>query len=500
MTAILALFGIGARTPGEHEVREALTCRARTTDKLIQVHSEPGATIGLATNATDSTHGAFGNGAIAVDDDYIVVADATLYYVPDLIRKLGRAVVPTASPSQLVLAAFRAFGTACTDHLEGDFAFVVWDRHAHRVHCGRDFTGRRPLFLAEWARGLIVATSLDLIASLPGFNPRVNNTAVGADAAGLLFSLDDETCMRGVRSLRAGYAAQWAPGETLRTERVWNPAPLNTSPLAFDDAAEQLRELLANAVRERRSATAPTAVWMSGGRDSTAVFGAGMYSRHRDSTDHPLIPISRSHPPGDSGRENEAIDHIARFWQVQPHWVDAESIPMFPGFRNRGTWSAEPFAQPFEGLTRALASAGRQLGSPVALDGYGGDFLFQVSRIYLADLVARGKVRRAIRDWRAMDGAGEGLRGFFCYGVQPNLPRWATRAIATARGGRPLRESMERTPPPWIAPRFILEHGLRDRFESLGPASQIGSSTAERETRFYLSHQFFARVNSKMAG
>ena len=500
MTAILGVFLTGARNPREHEVREALACGARSTGYAVHIYAEPGVTIGVATSTADSTPGAFGSGALAVDDDYVVVADAALYYVSDLIRKLGPGVATTASPSRLVLAAFREFGSACTDHLEGDFAFLVWDRHAHRVRCARDFTGRRPLFLAEWNRGLVVATSLDSIARLPGFNPQVNDTAVGADAAGLLFSIDDETCMRGVRSLRAGYAAQWSAGNALRTERVWSPGPMNASALSFEDAAEYLRELLAGAVRERLSATAPTAVWMSGGRDSTAVFAAGMYSRRRDSTGPPLIPISRSHPHGDSGRENEAIDQVTQFWQVEPHWVDAERVPMFPGFWNRGAWSAEPFAQPFEGLTRALANAGRELGSSVALDGYGGDFLFQVSRVYLADLVARGRVKRALRDWRAMDGAGEGLRGFFSYGVQPNLPRWATRALATARGGRPLRDSMERIPPPWIAPRFILEHGLRDRFQSLGPASQLGSSAAERETRFYLSHQFFARVNSKMAG
>jgi asparagine synthase (glutamine-hydrolysing) len=499
MTAILAYFGTGGRIPDDHEVREALTYGARGSRNPLQVYAEPGVIIGVSTSSTEPSQVTAGL-ALSVDDNYVVVADATLYYLPELFRKLGQAIPPTASPSQLVLAAFRAFGPACANHLEGDFAFLVWDRRERRVHCGRDFTGRRPLFLAEWGGGLIVSTSLDSIASLPGFNPRVNDTVVGADAAGLLFSLDDETCMRGVRTLRAGYAAEWSSGHVLRTQRLWSPGPMNTGTLGFDDAAEHLRDLLATAVRERLSATAPSAVWMSGGRDSTAVFAAGMYARRQDSTDPPLIPISRSHPIGDSGREDEAIDQIARFWQVEPHWVHSERIPMFPGFRNRGTWSAEPFAQPFEGLTRALAEAGRKLGSPVALDGYGGDFLFQVSRVYLADLVARGKVRRAMRDWRAMDRAGEGLRGFFSYGVQPNLPRWATRALATARGGHPLRDSMERIPPPWITPRFIAEHALRDRFAALGPASQVGTSTAERETRFYLSHQFFARVNSKMAG
>lgn len=500
MTAILGVFDTGTGIPGERAMRDALACAAERAGDRVRIHAEPGVLLGVATGVTDSALLAPDCPAFAIDDDYVVAADAALYYVSDLRRKLGRAVLPTASPSQLVLAGFRAFGRRCVDHLEGDFAFLVWDRHARRVYCARDFTGRRPLFLAEWRGGLIVATSLDSIAALPGLNPRVNTAAVGADAAGLLFALDDDTCMYGVRSLRAGYVAQWCADDVLHTERVWHPGQVKPSPMGFDDAAQHLRDLLAPAVRERVSTTGPTAVWMSGGRDSTAVFAAGMYSRRGDGTDAPLVPISRSHPPGDSGRENEAIEEIARFWHVTPSWVDAQRVPMFSAFRNRTQWSAEPFAQPFEGLTRALAKAGRALGASVALDGYGGDFLFQVSRVYLADLMARGQVRRALSDWRAMDRGGEGLRGFFSYGVQPILPGWATRALGVARGGRPLLDSMERVAPPWIAPRFMREHGMRERFASLGPAAQTGSSTAERETQFYLSHQFFARVNAKMAG
>lgn len=497
---ILGLFDTAASLSDERVVRDLLACSGVRTGDAVRVHAEPGAVLGVAAGASGSAHGAFAYPAFAIDDDYVVAADASLYYLSDLRRKLGRDVAPTASPAQLVLAAFRAMGRACVDHLEGDFAFVIWDRHARRVFCARDFTGRRPLFIAEWRGGLIVATSLDSIACLPGFDARVNVTAVGADAAGLLFALDDETCMEGVHSLRAGYAAHWSPGEPLRTERVWHAGPVEPSAMGFDQAAEQLRELLVAAVRERFSASTPTAVWMSGGRDSTAVFAAGMHARRTEGFTPPLIPVSRSHPVGDSGREDEMIEEIARFWSVAPRWVDAQRVPMFSTFRNRTQWSAEPFAQPFEGLTRALAESSAAAGACVALDGYGGDFLFQVSGVYLADLVGRGRLKHALTEWRAMDGGREGYRGFFSRGVQPLLPRWATQAIGAVRGGRPLSDSMERLAPPWIASQFVQKHGLRERFASLGPAAQKSSSAAERETQFYLSHQYFARVNSKMAG
>jgi asparagine synthase (glutamine-hydrolysing) len=255
-----------------------------------------------------------------------------------------------------------------------------------------------------------------------------------------------------------------------------------------------------DAVSERTNATGATAVWMSGGRDSTAVFAAGMEAHRLAMHNSVVRPISRSHPIGDTGREDEAIGEIAAFWRSAPDWVSANDTPLFASQRGRKRWSAEPFAQPFEGLTRALARATRNLGIPVALDGYGGDFLFQVSRVYLADLVASGRITRAVKEWRVMDAGREGARGFFHHALRPLLPRWAASAARAARGGRPLRRSLERNAPPWIRDDFLRQHALGDRFASLGPDSQQVSSAADRETRFYLSHQFFPRVNAKMAG
>jgi asparagine synthase (glutamine-hydrolysing) len=500
VTAILGIFHTEAFGPSEGTLREALAHSRIHRGETIRVHAEFSAIMGVSHAAPGSHSLALNPPSFAIDDEYVVLADATMYYAEELRRVLGNRLPPSASPSELVLAAFRKFGEGCVGYLEGDFAFLVWDRHRQTVFCARDFTGRRPLFLARWRGGLVVASSLDSIAALPEFDPQVDLTAVGADAAGLLFALDDETCMRGVRTLRAGHTARWSAGESLSTERFWHPSPSTGSQMAFADAASHLRELLIAAVSERTSAIGPTAVWMSGGRDSTAVFGAGMDARRRGLASSVLEPICRSHPPGDSGREDEAIEEIARFWQVMPHWVNAQDTPLFASQRNRTRWGAEPFAQPFEGHTRALAAKARSLGASVALDGYGGDFLFQVSRNYLADLVARGRVPRALHDWRLLDRGNEGFRGFFHYAMRPLLPRWATKAIAVTRRGRPLRASMERTAPPWINKKFLQEHGIADRFASLGPDAQNARSATEREARFYLAHQFFARVNAKMAG
>lgn len=500
MTAILAVLDAGASVPTDRAFRAALGCVAGPAGDSVGIHLQPGVALGIRqASVAQSTSHAICTG-FAVDDDYVVLVDGSLYYLDDLRRTLDYRHGTSATTGQLVLAAFRAFGAACVEKLEGDFAFLVWNKRTREVFCARDFTGRRPLYLAEWRDGLVVATSLDSIATLPGFAPRINVGAVGADAAGLFFALDDETCMRGVRSLRSGCTVQWKPHGRIRGARVWHPQPASASNMPFDEAASTLRDLLARAVAERMSESGPTAVWMSGGRDSPAVYAAGMHSMSRMGGARYLVPVSRSHPPNDSGREDEAIEEITRFWHAKANWVDAQAVPLFPGLRHRDRWSSESFAQPFEGLARALAKAGKSLGASIALDGYGGDFLFQVSPVYLADLVSRLKMARAVSDWRAMDRGREGVPGFVRYGVQPLLPRWAKRTLRVTRGGRAAPASMQRTAPPWITGQFEREHSLAERFAALGPDSQRGPTAVDREAQFYLTHQFFARINSRMSG
>ncbi|MGZ5234335.1 MAG: asparagine synthase-related protein, partial [Burkholderiales bacterium] len=86
------------------------------------------------------------------------------------------------------------------------------------------------------------------------------------------------------------------------------------------------------------------------------------------------------------------------------------------------------------------------------------------------------------------------------YGMEPLLPRWATTALRAARVSRSFRASMQRTTPPWIDQQFVRENSLVDRFITLGPEGQVGPTAVEREAQFYLTHQFFSRVNSMMAG
>jgi asparagine synthetase B (glutamine-hydrolysing) len=127
------------------------------------------------------------------------------------------------------------------------------------------------------------------------------------------------------------------------------------------------------------------------------------------------------------------------------------------------------------------------------LEGVGGDQLFQVSEVYLADLLRTGRLAELSREWKAKGKSGSGFRNFFGWAIQPNLPRPALAVARALRGGRPLLSYLERSLPPWIDSRFARAHSLEQRDRINAPRITRGSR-ADRETAWYLSHQYFPRV------
>src|SRR5262245_18336821 len=83
---------------------------------------------------------------IADDGTVVVVADATLYYRDELRQRLaghGVHLSRDCSPSDAILTAYYLWGDDAPRELEGDFAFILWDRRRHRALCARDFGGKR---------------------------------------------------------------------------------------------------------------------------------------------------------------------------------------------------------------------------------------------------------------------------------------------------------------------------------------------------------------------
>ena len=416
--------------------------------------------------------------------DLVVAADASLYDKKGLARKLSTAGVRAhgETASQYLEAAYRAWGPDMVHQLNGDYAFVIWDRRERRLFAARDPMGPRPLYITRIGAGVAIGSSCRALAELRGSAQDLNLVALGGQVAGLAWSNGMDTAYRGVDAFLPARRLTSQDGE-VRLETFWRPrkAP-ERHPAPAAEAAVELREMLATSVSQRM-ASGTTTVWMSGGWDSSAVFAAGQHALAAGERTR-LRPVSISYPKGDPGDENDYIRQIAGHWKADVHWLQSEELQLLDGLEERAARSDEPPAHLYELYIKGLAQGTRATGSRVTLDGSGGDQLFQVSDIILADLLRSGRWIEFARLARSR--RGYGWRHIVGLGVLPHVPDSLVRATERILRRRIPRHHLERSPAVWMRPEFSAEHRLRERdLAVLGWLK--GSSHAHRESQMYVT-------------
>ncbi|MHB1224488.1 MAG: asparagine synthetase B family protein [Gemmatimonadaceae bacterium] len=504
MSGVVALLGDHARVHrgGRAAAAGAMlgTMRGRGDAEPVVTSWSDGAAL-LAVSRLDWELAGDFSGAVGVlaEHGLCVAADASIYHRAELRRRLEARGVPVGgdTASHFILAAYRVWGTECASHLEGDFAFVIWDAARRRAVCARDSVGRRALHYARCGDTLVVASSVGGVLAHPGCSHELNLTAIGALAAGMLWSAGAESCYQAVRVLPAAHTLVWTADGVGGPMPHWQPPVRDPAATVAPPgvAAEELRELLQVAVSERLAGSGITTVWMSGGWDSTAVFAAGEGALGGPGAGRSLQPVSISYPAGDPGREDELITDVAGFWGVGVHWLDIADIPLLDGLAERAAATDEPPAHLYESWNRALARGTRACGARIALDGSGGDQLFQVSDILLADLLRRGHWRRLAREARAR--RARGIRHLFRNTVEPLLPLavvgWTARCSGSTGG-----HYMERPLPSWIRPSFAAAHDIVGRDRACLPPRRA-RDRADAENRAYFTAPMWAWGGSYMS-
>jgi asparagine synthase (glutamine-hydrolysing) len=418
-----------------------------------------------------------------------VVADATLYYQADLRSRIGSAAL---RPAELIAQYIAKDAQRALDWLEGDYAFVAWKRDSGEIIAARDFTGKRPLFYAIVPNGLLLASDVPALLADPTVDRSVDLARVAAVAAGL-WAHGSATAYRGIHEVPAGSVLRWRPGSSVRITPHWKtPEHLEARRQPLDDAAAELRALLDAAVRERLAQDGRTAVSLSGGWDSTAVYGTAK------ALGADVHGVSVSYPEGDPGREDEFIREVTAFWKTTPDFLDVDEIPLASDWTAEAAVRPLPFAHAYEHWNRTIAARARASGASILLDGVGGDQLFQCGDIFLADLLRGGQWLEALQQVRRPDHSHDWTR-LKTWGVDPLLPRW-WRVRRARRQNRVFTEDyLERLPPRWFRHGFLREHDVL-QVERRNRPLRRASSYVLAEGQAYIEFAFFPRVFALLSG
>src|SRR4051794_33433170 len=230
-----------------------------------------------------------GDPPIANEDGTVGVAlNGEIYNFRRLRAELEREGHVFASSGDTEVIAHLAEGSSPVElarKLDGMFAFAVWDERRERLVVGRDRMGKKPIYY--WAAGgrLVFGSEIKSVLAHPAVPRRLDPSAIPAY---LTFGYvpTPRTFFQGIRSIPPAHVLVCEPGGEPRLERYWEP-PLpgvdgvSAADVSLDEAAEEVRSLLADAVERRLVSDVPLGAFLSGGIDSSAVVGlmAGVMDR-----------------------------------------------------------------------------------------------------------------------------------------------------------------------------------------------------------------------------
>ncbi|MFJ9247260.1 asparagine synthase (glutamine-hydrolyzing) [Streptomyces sp. NPDC101776] len=182
------------------------------------------------------------------------------------LRKLGHEF-RTRSDTEVVLRAYAEWGEAVADHLDGMFAFAVWDEREQRLLLVRDRLGVKPLYWAAVDGGLAFASEPKALFVHPEIRPRVDADGL-REAYSLLFNTGP-TVWSGVREVEPG-GLLVLDRDGVRERRYWQ-LEAGVHGDDRDTTVERIRELVGAAARSQLEADVPLCSLLSGGLDSTVL-------------------------------------------------------------------------------------------------------------------------------------------------------------------------------------------------------------------------------------
>ncbi len=274
--------------------------------------------------------------------------------------------------TEVLLAAYEEWGPSCVEHLNGMFAFAIYDAGQGAVFLARDRVGIKPLYLYHDGSRFAFASELTALTTLELAPPRIRAEAV-AEYLAFGYLPADITPLVNYTKLPPGHAARYGiASRELRTWSYWKPLESYGAPelqASEEELAGRCEELLADAVARQMISDVPLGAFLSGGIDSSlvvALMRQASAEKVRTFTIGFTVPSWNEAPHAKAVAEHLGTEHHELI--VSPKGLEAAMMRAASRYD-------EPFADSSCIPTTILAEMTRRHVT-VALSGDGGDELF----------------------------------------------------------------------------------------------------------------------------
>ncbi|WP_200955575.1 asparagine synthase (glutamine-hydrolyzing) [Sphingomonas sp. Root241] len=250
------------------------------------------------------------------------------------------------SDTEVILAAYRSWGDACLERLDGMFALALFDQRTRQLLLARDRAGEKPLFYRLDRGELRFASELKALLVDETLPREVDRESMDAFLS-MGYVPGSRCILRGFRKLPAAHAMRFdlASGDT-RIWQYWQLPEYDPAAAGSEgDLLDELEQLLDQAVRRQLVADVPVGILLSGGLDSSLVTAMAARNAARlktftirfpghgkfDESGHArLIANAFGTDHLELEAEEGAADLLPRLaWQIDEPMADSSMVPTF---------------------------------------------------------------------------------------------------------------------------------------------------------------------------
>ncbi|MCE7000775.1 asparagine synthase (glutamine-hydrolyzing) [Saccharothrix sp. S26] len=248
---------------------------------------------------------------MSADKSVVITYSGEVYNFRELREELVGLghVFETTSDTEVVLRAYRQWGRAFAERLNGIYAFAIWDEPAGELVLVRDRMGVKPLYYFPTPDGVVFGSEPKALLAHPAVD-----AVVDRDGLREMFSIvktPGHAVFRGMRELRPGHLLV-VDRDGLHPHRYWRlESREHTDDLETTIAT--VRELLVDIVDRQLFADVPVGTLLSGGLDSSAVTALAANARRAAGVTEPLPAFSV-----------DFVGHTQRF-EADVQWEDPDT-------------------------------------------------------------------------------------------------------------------------------------------------------------------------------
>lgn len=329
------------------------------------------------------------------DRSLVLVCNGEIYNHIELRKQLEQAGHRFTSRSdvEVILHLYEDVGADFVNHLNGQFALVLYDSVKKALLMARDHAGIAPLYYSVTNEGLIFASEAKALLCHPSVPRQVD--LVGLDQV-ICFPgvLSPRTFFKGISALPPGCILQVGQGTPLQVERYWHlqyPLQGEYQHQTSEHQQSAIREALFRSISTRMAAEVPVGFYLSGGLDSSLI--ACIAHRIKPGSVATFSVVFEDANISEKRYQRLIARQIgSQHYELNFNWKLLDEL--LPTAISQGE---VPIKETYNACSLALSGLARGQGIKAILTGEGADELFAGYPGYKFDaLAARSKSRSSI--------------------------------------------------------------------------------------------------------